>query len=91
MVISGSVNIYPAESVCCMLSPACMIARCSVFPTRSSAGDGGVVEPQPGDARPGFDPRSAQGVARRLLKCKTHRNQANLPQEDSGKIFKPPA
>ena len=73
-----------------MPCPASMIARCSAFPTRSSAKRlMAVVEPQPGVTLDIASVRAQLKTSLADYKVPKHVEiQANLPREDSGKIFK---
>ena len=77
MVISGGVNIYPAE-IEAALHAVPGVHDCAVFGIPDAEfGEAlmAVVEPQPGvDARHRFGPRPAQDLAGRLQGAKTHRN-----------------
>ena len=92
MVISGGVNIYPAEIEAVLIScPG--VKDCAVFGVPD--GEFGeallaVVEPQPGLPAPSSCggahlPRAA---SRRLQGAEAHRVRPDLPREDFGKIFK---
>jgi long-chain acyl-CoA synthetase len=91
MVISGGVNIYPAE-IEAMLMTMPGIADCAVFgipdPEYGEA-LAAHVQPQPGTALAGEAVRNF--LRRRLATYKVPRVvefSAALPREDSGKIFK---
>ena len=77
MVISGGVNIYPAE-IEAALHAIPGVHDCAVFGIPDAEfGEAlmAVVEPQPGVTLDlASDPRPAQGVAGRLQGAKTHRN-----------------
>ena len=91
MVISGGVNIYPAE-IEAALHAVPGVHDCAVFGIPDDEfGEAlmAVVEPQAGrDARHRRHPRATESLARRLQGAETRRNPKNLPREDSGKIFK---
>ena len=73
-----------------MRCPACMIARCSAFPTQEF-GEAlmAVVEPQPGVTLDIADIRARLKTSLADYKVPKHVEiQSNLPREDSGKIFK---
>jgi long-chain acyl-CoA synthetase len=91
MVISGGVNIYPAE-IEAMLMTLPGVADCAVFgipdPEYGEA-LAAHVQPQPGAVLDGEDVRDF--LRRRLANYKVPRRvefSAALPREDSGKIFK---
>jgi long-chain acyl-CoA synthetase len=91
MVISGGVNIYPAE-IEAMLMTLPGVADCAVFgipdPEYGEA-LAAHVQPQPGAVLDGEDVRDF--LRRRLANYKVPRMvefSAALPREDSGKIFK---
>ena len=77
MVISGGVNIYPAE-IEAALHAMPGVHDCAVFGIPDAEfGEAlmAVVEPQPGvDARHRRRPRPAQGLAGRLQGAKAHRD-----------------
>jgi long-chain acyl-CoA synthetase len=92
MVISGGVNIYPAEIEAVLITcPG--VKDCAVFGIPDAEfGEAlmAVIEPQPGSPAP-----SVAGVraylAQRLADYKVPRRielRSDLPREDSGKIFK---
>jgi long-chain acyl-CoA synthetase len=91
MVISGGVNIYPAE-IEAVLSGMPGVADCAVFGIPDQEfGEAvhAVVQPQPGRA---IDAASVREYLRPLLAGyklpRTVECLAELPREDSGKIFK---
>jgi long-chain acyl-CoA synthetase len=91
MVISGGVNIYPAEIEAELLAlPG--VADCAVFGIPDPEfGESllAVVEPEAGAELSGEHVRA--GLRAKLAGYKVPRRvefQANLPREDSGKIFK---
>jgi long-chain acyl-CoA synthetase len=91
MVISGGVNIYPAE-IESVLHALPGVQDCAVFGVPDAEfGEAlmAVVEPQPGAALEPAGLRRA--LAGRLADYKVPRHielRAELPREDSGKIFK---
>ena len=91
MVISGGVNIYPAE-IEAALHAVAGVHDCAVFGIPDDEfGEAlmAVVEPQPGVT---LDPASIRAQLKTSLadyKVPKHVEiQAHLPREDSGKIFK---
>jgi long-chain acyl-CoA synthetase len=91
MVISGGVNIYPAEIEAAMLAiPG--VHDCAVFGIPDEEfGEAlmAVVEPQPGVTLDIADIRSQLGKVLAGYKIPKHiETGSNLPREDSGKIFK---
>ena len=91
MVISGGVNIYPAE-IEAALHAVPGVHDCAVFGIPDDefgeAADGGGGTAAGRDAGHRCHPRAAQGVTCRLQGAETLEIQADLPREDSGKIFK---
>jgi long-chain acyl-CoA synthetase len=91
MVISGGVNIYPAE-IEAVLHTIPAIADCAVFGVPDAEyGEMlmAVVEPAPGVSIDVAEVRAE--LARRLANYKVPKTievRARLPREDSGKIFK---
>ena len=91
MVISGGVNIYPAE-IEAALHAVPGVHDCAVFGIPDPEfGEAlmAVVEPQPGATLDDADIRARLKAALADYKVPKHIEiQANLPREDSGKIFK---
>jgi long-chain acyl-CoA synthetase len=91
MVISGGVNIYPAE-IESVLHALPGVHDCAVFGIPDEEfGEGlmAVVEPQPGVTLDVADIRSQLKGSLADYKVPKHIEiQHNLPREDSGKIFK---
>ena len=91
MVISGGVNIYPAE-IEAALHAVPGVHDCAVFGIPDAEfGEAlmAVVEPQPGVTLDLASIRSQLKVSLADYKVPKHIEiQANLPREDSGKIFK---
>jgi long-chain acyl-CoA synthetase len=91
MVISGGVNIYPAE-IEAVLHAVPGVHDCAVFGIPDAEfGEAlmAVVEPQPGAALDVADIRGRLKTSLADYKVPKHIEIAtNLPREDSGKIFK---
>jgi long-chain acyl-CoA synthetase len=91
MVISGGVNIYPAE-IEAVLHAIQGVQDCAVFGIPDQEfGEAlmAVVEPQPGVTLDVGDVRARLKAALADYKVPKHVHvQADLPREDSGKIFK---
>ena len=91
MVISGGVNIYPAE-IEAALHAIPGVHDCAVFGIPDAEfGEAlmAVVEPQPGVTLDIASVRAQLKVSLADYKVPKHIEiQANLPREDSGKIFK---
>ncbi|NOJ45041.1 acyl-CoA synthetase [Bradyrhizobium archetypum] len=91
MVISGGVNIYPAE-IEAALHAIAGVQDCAVFGIPDAEfGEAlmAVVEPQPGAMLDLASIRSQLKVSLADYKVPKHIEiQSNLPREDSGKIFK---
>jgi len=91
MVISGGVNIYPAE-IEAALHALPGVHDCAVFgipDTEFGEALMAVVEPQPGVTLDLASIRSQLKVSLADYKVPKHIEiQSNLPREDSGKIFK---
>ena len=91
MVISGGVNIYPAE-IEAVLHAIPGVHDCAVFGIPDSEfGEAlmAVVEPQPGATLEAADIRARLRAQLADYKVPKHVEiAANLPREDSGKIFK---
>ena len=91
MVISGGVNIYPAE-IEAALHAISGVHDCAVFGIPDAEfGEAlmAVVEPQPGMTLDIASVRAQLKVSLADYKVPKHIEiQANLPREDSGKIFK---
>jgi long-chain acyl-CoA synthetase len=91
MVISGGVNIYPAE-IEAVLQAVPGVHDCAVFGIPDAEfGETlmAVVEPQPGVSLEAADIRARLKASLADYKVPKHIEiQANLPREDSGKIFK---
>jgi long-chain acyl-CoA synthetase len=91
MVISGGVNIYPAE-IEAVLHAIPGVQDCAVFGIPDAEfGEAlmAVVEPQPGAALEAADIRARLKAQLADYKVPKHVEiAANLPREDSGKIFK---
>ena len=91
MVISGGVNIYPGRD---RGGAAGHSRRARLRGVRHSrrgirrGADGGGGTAARRDAGCGRHPCPAKSLARRLQGAKARRNPADLPREDSGKIFK---
>jgi long-chain acyl-CoA synthetase len=91
MLISGGVNIYPAE-IEAVLHAVPGVLDCAVFGIPDDEyGEAllAVVEPLPGAT---LEPSALRGILRtRLADYKVPKHievRAGLPREDSGKIFK---
>ena len=91
MVISGGVNIYPAE-IEAVLHALPGVHDCAVFGIPDAEfGEAlmAVVEPQPGVTLDLASIRGRLKVSLADYKVPKHIEiQSNLPREDSGKIFK---
>ncbi len=92
MVISGGVNIYPAE-IESVLHAVPGVHDCAVFGIPDAEfGEAlmAVVEPQPGVTLDAALPSGAGSRSRSpTTRCpSTSRSSTGLPREDSGKIFK---
>ena len=91
MVISGGVNIYPAE-IEAVLHAVPGVHDCAVFGIPDAEfGEAlmAVVEPQPGVELDIASVRAQLKTSLADYKVPKHLEiQANLPREDSGKIFK---
>jgi long-chain acyl-CoA synthetase len=91
MVISGGVNIYPAE-IEAVLQALPGVHDCAVFGIPDPEfGEAlmAVVEPQPGVRLEVADIRARLKASLADYKVPKHVEiQSNLPREDSGKIFK---
>ena len=91
MVISGGVNIYPAE-IESVLHAVPGVHDCAVFGIPDAEfGEAlmAVVEPQPGITLDVTDIRTRlKAAARRLQGAEARRDRQNLPREDFGQIFK---
>lgn len=91
MIISGGVNVYPAE-IEAELQQMPGVADCAVFGIPDDEfGESicAVVEPQPGHAPTEADVRAfLRGRVAGYKVPKRVEIRANLPREDSGKIFK---
>ena len=91
MVISGGVNVYPAE-IEAVLHTVAGVQDCAVFGIPDEEfGEAlmAVVEPQPGAALDPADIRARLRTSLADYKIPKHIDiQAALPREDSGKIFK---